>query len=60
MFMDVDRLPVMQEMVVAATLEDRLVHLKKLGGDARGRSPGIFKAMDGLPVTVKAAGPASS
>ena len=53
MFMDVDRLPVMQEMVVAATLEDRLVHLKKLGEMQEADFLGIFKAMDGLPVTVR-------
>lgn len=53
MFMAQDRLPVMQDMVVASTLEDRLEYLKKLEKMQEEDFYGIFDAMDGLPVTVR-------
>ena len=53
MFMAQDRLPVMQDMVVASTLEERLEALKKLEEMQEEDFYGIFDAMDGLPVTVR-------
>ena len=53
MFMAQDRLPVMQDMVVASTLEDRLEYLKHLDKMQEEDFYGIFDAMDGLPVTVR-------
>ena len=53
MFMAQDRLPVMQDMVVASTFEDRLEYLKKLEKMQEEDFYGIFDAMDGLPVTVR-------
>ena len=53
MFMAQDRLPVLQDMVVASTLEDRLEYLKKLEKMQEEDFYGIFDAMDGLPVTVR-------
>ena len=52
-FMAQDRLPVMQDMVVASTLEERLEALKKLEEMQEEDFYGIFDAMDGLPVTVR-------
>ncbi|MDO4218491.1 MAG: pyruvate, phosphate dikinase [Synergistaceae bacterium] len=53
MFMQVDRLPVMQEMVVATTKEARVAQLNKLEKMQEDDFYGIFEAMDGLPVTVR-------
>jgi pyruvate,orthophosphate dikinase len=53
MFMAPERLPVMQDMVVASAKEDRLKHLKKLEKMQEDDFYGIFKAMDGLHVTVR-------
>lgn len=53
MFMAAERLPVMQEMVVAETKEDRVAELRKLEGMQESDFTGIFEAMDGLPVTVR-------
>lgn len=53
MFMAPDRLPVMQEMVVAETKEEREKHLSKLEKMQEEDFLGIFEAMDGLPVTVR-------
>ncbi len=53
MFMAQDRLPVMQDMVVASSKEERLVHLNKLEKMQEEDFIGIFGAMDGLPVTVR-------
>lgn len=53
MFMAADRLPVMQEMVVSETREDRVAHLRKLEMMQEADFSGIFEAMDGLPVTVR-------
>ena len=50
MFMDADRLPVMQEMVVASTKEERIVQLDKLQVMQESDFYGIFEAMEGLPV----------
>ena len=53
MFMAAERLPVMQEMIIASTREDRLVHLEKLQAMQREDFEGIFQAMEGLPVTIR-------
>ena len=51
--MDADRLPVMQEMVVASTKEERIVQLDKLQVMQESDFYGIFEAMEGLPVTIR-------
>lgn len=53
MFMAAERLPVMQEMVVAETREERVVQLRQLEKMQEEDFLGIFEAMDGLPVTVR-------
>lgn len=53
MFMEAERLPVMQEMVVATTTEERVAQLKKLEVMQEEDFLGIFEAMEGLPVTVR-------
>lgn len=53
MFMAAERLPVMQEMVVAETMEERVAELQKLEKMQESDFLGIFEAMDGLPVTVR-------
>ena len=53
MFMAPERLPVMQDMVVASTRDERIEHLKKLEKMQEEDFLGIFEAMDGLPVTVR-------
>lgn len=53
MFMESDRLPVMQELIVADDLEGRLAALAKLKLMQVKDFLGIFKAMDGFPVIVR-------
>ena len=53
MFMESDRLPVMQELIVADSLEGRLSALAKLKVMQKNDFVGIFKAMDGFPVIVR-------
>ncbi len=53
MFMAADRLPVMQEMIIASTREERLLPLEKLQRMQREDFEGIFEAMAGLPVTIR-------
>ena len=53
MFNSTDRLPVMQEMILAETLEERQAALDRLLPIQRSDFKGIFKAMKGLPVTVR-------
>jgi pyruvate,orthophosphate dikinase len=53
MFMAPERLPVMQDMVVASTREERIEPLQKLEKMQEEDFLGIFEAMDGLPVTVR-------
>ncbi|MDR2179411.1 MAG: pyruvate, phosphate dikinase [Synergistaceae bacterium] len=53
MFMATDRLPVVQELIVADTLEERLAALSKLKVMQRQDFVDIFKAMDGFPVIVR-------
>ncbi len=53
MFMDVDRLPVMQEMIVASTREERVAALSRLKEMQRSDFYEILKVMEGLPTTIR-------
>ncbi len=53
MFNDTDRLPIVQDMIMAETAEARQAALDRLLPIQRGDFKGIFKAMAGLPVTVR-------
>jgi pyruvate,orthophosphate dikinase len=53
MFMAQDRLPVVQEMILATTTEARVKALDKLLPMQQSDFEGIFEAMEGLPVTVR-------
>jgi len=53
MFMAAERLPVMQEMIIASTREERLAPLEKLQVMQREDFEGIFEAMEGFPVTIR-------
>ncbi|MDO8311423.1 MAG: putative PEP-binding protein, partial [Sideroxyarcus sp.] len=53
MFNATDRLPIVQEMILAETLEERQAALDRLLPIQRADFKGIFKAMKGLPVTVR-------
>lgn len=53
MFMALDRLPIVQEMILASSEEERKRALDKLLPMQRGDFYGIFKAMEGLPVTIR-------
>jgi len=53
MFNGTDRLPIVQEMILAETPEERQAALDRLLPIQRSDFKGIFKAMKGLPVTVR-------
>jgi pyruvate,orthophosphate dikinase len=53
MFNSTDRLPIVQEMILAETPEQRQAALDRLLPIQRSDFKGIFKAMKGLPVTVR-------
>jgi pyruvate,orthophosphate dikinase len=53
MFMSQDRLPVVQEMILSHTAEERQRALDKLLPFQREDFIGIFKEMKGLPVTIR-------
>lgn len=53
MFMSQDRLPAVQEMIMAGTTSQREEALAKLLPMQRQDFIGIFEAMDGLPVTIR-------
>ena len=53
MFNEPDRLPIVQEMILAETPEERRAALDRLLPIQRGDFKGIFRAMEGLPVTVR-------
>jgi pyruvate,orthophosphate dikinase len=53
MFMDPARIPIVQEMILAQTLEEREVSLAKLLPMQEEDFYGILKAMQGLPVTIR-------
>jgi len=53
MFNSSDRLPIVQEMILAETPDERQAALDRLLPIQRADFKGIFKAMKGLPVTVR-------
>lgn len=53
MFMATDRLPSMQQMVIASTKQERVDALSRLESMQRDDFIGIFEAMDGYPVTIR-------
>ncbi|MEK7785053.1 MAG: pyruvate, phosphate dikinase, partial [Chloroflexota bacterium] len=53
MFFETDRLPFVQQMILAKTDEERVEPLAKLLPFQRSDFDGLFKAMDGLPVTIR-------
>ncbi|MBS3936524.1 MAG: pyruvate, phosphate dikinase [Sulfuritalea sp.] len=53
MFNATDRLPIVQEMILAESLEERQAAIDRLLPIQRADFKGIFKAMKGLPVTVR-------
>jgi pyruvate,orthophosphate dikinase len=53
MFMAQDRLPIVQEMILADNKKNREEALKKLLPIQKGDFIGIFKAMEGLPVIIR-------
>jgi len=53
MFMAQDRLPAVQEMILAESVEERKAPLAKILPMQKADFLGIFKAMDGLPVIIR-------
>ncbi|MFM1871985.1 MAG: Pyruvate, phosphate dikinase [Planctomycetota bacterium] len=53
MFFESDRLPIVQAMILAKGEEERAQHLAKLLPLQRADFTDLFKAMDGLPVTIR-------
>lgn len=53
MFFEEDRIPAVREMIVAKTLQQRQKALDKLLPMQRGDFEGLFKALGGLPVTIR-------
>jgi len=53
MFFAKDRLPIMQEMILAQTPEDRKTALDKLAPMQKEDFKGLFRAMKGYPVTIR-------
>jgi len=53
MFMAVDRLPLMQEMIIADSLEERREKLSQLQSMQKDDFKAIFKVMEGLPVIIR-------
>ncbi len=53
MFNSTERLPLVQEMILAETVDERQAALDRLLPIQRADFKGIFKAMRGLPVTVR-------
>lgn len=53
MFFAEDRIPAIREMIVSKTVEQRKTALAKILPMQRGDFEAIFRAMDGLPVTIR-------
>ncbi|WKA56967.1 pyruvate, phosphate dikinase [Planococcus shenhongbingii] len=53
MFMEADRVPIVQQMILAETEEQRKLALAKLLPMQESDYEGIFEAMQGLPVTIR-------
>ncbi len=57
MFFEGDRIDAVREMILSDTLEDRRKALAKIEPLQQGDFEGIFRAMDGLPVTIRTLDP---
>jgi pyruvate,orthophosphate dikinase len=53
MFFETERLPLVQQMILATTDEERVAPLARLLPFQRSDFVGLFRAMDGLPVTIR-------
>ncbi|MFN7133717.1 MAG: putative PEP-binding protein, partial [Myxococcales bacterium] len=53
MFFEADRLPIVQRLILSSTAEERRDALTKLLPLQREDFRGLFRAMDGLPVTIR-------
>jgi pyruvate,orthophosphate dikinase len=53
MFFEEERLPIVQAMILAETVEEREAELAKLLPFQRADFEGLFEAMDGLPVIIR-------
>jgi len=53
MFFETERLPTVQAMILARDEKERAEHLARLLPMQRADFTGLFKAMDGLPVTIR-------
>jgi len=53
MFMQEDRLPIVRQMIMSETTDERKTHLAKLLPMQQSDFEGIFEAMHGLPVTIR-------
>jgi pyruvate,orthophosphate dikinase len=53
MFFEADRVPIVQSMILAPDAEKRAEHLAKLLPMQRADFVALFKAMDGLPITIR-------
>ena len=53
MFFGEDRIPVVREMIMAKSEEDRIAALMKIAPMQRDDFVGVLKAMDGRPVTIR-------
>ncbi|MFA4837743.1 MAG: pyruvate, phosphate dikinase, partial [Dehalococcoidia bacterium] len=53
MFFETERLPIVQRMILAKTAEERNKALAQLLPFQRSDFDGLFRAMDGLPVTIR-------
>ena len=53
MFQAADRVPIVQAMILAEDAEERREHLGRLRPIQEGDFEGIFRAMRGLPVTIR-------
>ena len=53
MFFEQDRLPTVQKMILSKTMEEQLAALDVLLPFQRSDFDGLFRAMDGLPVTIR-------
>ena len=53
MFMEQDRLPIVQQMIMSETKRERKIHLDKLLPIQRKDFEGIFREMEGYPVTIR-------
>jgi pyruvate,orthophosphate dikinase len=53
MFFETERLPIVQKMILAKSTEERKGELDKILPFQRSDFDGLFRAMDGLPVTIR-------